>query len=155
MAKKILVAVDGSKPALHAVRYAATQCRQCGALLLLLRVINTPRYSQWIAAQERMLQELREEAERNLQEAGAIAAEYGVEIQQMIREGYPDAEIAKAAQEDPDVVLVALGCSGKNVTERRLLGSVTLKVVQAVSHALPCPVVVVPADEQAVKRLGF
>ena len=153
--RKILVAVDGSAPSKLALRYAAGQCRTCGASILALRVINTPRFSQWIAAHEKMEEELREEAERVLGEARAIAAEYGIEAATAAREGYPDEEIVKAAQEDPDVVMVVMGASGKNVTQRKLLGSVTQKVVAAVNRSLPCPVVVVPGDEAFLGRLGM
>ncbi|MBI1865846.1 MAG: universal stress protein [Nitrospirae bacterium] len=153
--RKILVAVDGSAPSKLALRYAAGQCRVCGAGILALRVINTPRFSQWIAAHEKLEEEMRDEAERILAEARAIAAEYRVEAETAVREGYPDEEIVKAAQEDPEVVMVVMGASGKNVTQRKLLGSVTQKVTAAVNRSLPCPVVVVPGDEAFLDRLGM
>ena len=154
--KKILVAVDGSRPSEHALEFAAVLCQRMADELVALRVINTPRLSQWIAVHQRMNQELEEEARKILQHAEEVAKQHQVKIRTMIRKGFPDEEIIKTVNEDKEIFLVVLGSSGRDLTARRMLGGVTEAVVREVSRSLPCPVVVVPAaDEMVRERLGF
>lgn len=156
MVKKILVATDGSRPAKHAVRYAADLSKKIGARVVVLRVINIPRFSHWVTTQKVLEKELEDEAQRVLENARAIARDYDVEIETMVRKGYPDEEILKVVKEDADIILLAIGASGKDLTSRRMLGSITEEVVREVSRSLPCPVVVVPgADEVIHERLGI
>ena len=154
--KKILVAVDGSRPSEHALKFAAVLCQRMADELVALRVINTPRLSQWIAVHQRMNQELEEEAQKILQHAEEVAKQHQVKIRTMIRKGLPDEEIIQTVNEDKEIFLVVLGSSGRDLTARRMLGGVTEAVVREVSRSLPCPVVVVPAaDEMVRERLGF
>jgi len=156
MSKKILVAVDGSKPSEYALRFAANLCKQAGSDLVVLRVINTPRLSHWIAIYERMNRELEEDAQLILKNAKDVAKQNKVKMQALVRKGFPDEEIIKVVNDDKGIFLVVLGSSGRNRTMRRMLGSVTEAVVREVSRSLPCPVVVVPGVEKMVQeRLGF
>ncbi len=156
MPKKILVAVDGSRPAENALRFAADLCRRMGHDLVALRVINIPRLSHWIAVHERMNHELEDEAHRILSHAEAVAKQHQVAIQTLVRKGFPDEEIIKTVNEDKEIFLVILGSSGRDLTGRRMLGSIAEAVVREVSRSLPCPVVVVPSvDEMIHERLGF
>lgn len=156
MGKKILVAVDGSKPSEHALRFAVDLCRAMGGDLVALRVLNIPRLSHWIAVHERMNKELEDEAEGILKNAQEVAKRHKVKIRPLVRKGYPDEEIIKLVNEDKEIFLVVLGSSGRNRTSRRMLGSVTEAVVREVSRSLPCPVVVVPGvDEMVRERLGI
>lgn len=154
--KKILVAVDGSRPSEHALKFAAVLCQCMADELVALRVINTARLSHWIAVHQRMNQELEEEAQRILKHAEEVAKQHHVKIRTMVRKGFPDEEIIKTVSEDKEIFLVVLGSSGRDLTARRMLGGVTEAVVREVSRSLPCPVVVVPAvDEMIRERLGF
>jgi len=154
--KKILVAVDGSRPSEHALKFAVMLCQRMADELVALRVINTPRLSHWISVHQRMNQELEEEAKRILKNAEEVAKQHQVKIRTMVRKGFPDEEIIKTVNEDKEIFLVVLGSSGRDLTARRMLGGVTEAVVREVSRSLPCPVVVVPAvDEMVRERLGF
>ena len=156
MAKKILVPVDGSRPSKHAVRYASDISKKLGAGVWALRVIDVPRFSHWMSAHQKLEGEMEEEARAVLEASKTIAREYGVEIETSIRKGYPYEEIINAVKEDPDVILVVMGSSGKNLTARRMLGSVTQEIVREVSRSLPVPVVIVPGvDEMLHERLGI
>jgi nucleotide-binding universal stress UspA family protein len=55
----------------------------------------------------------------------------------MLREGDPSEEIVKAAEEE-NVDLIILG-TGKNLIDKRLLGSVSEKVV----HSAPCNIMLI------------
>lgn len=154
--KKILVAVDGSRPSEHALKFAAVLCQRMADALVALRVINIPRLSHWIAVHERMKNELEDEAHKILNHAEAVARQYQVAIQTLVRKGFPDEEIIKTVNEDKEIFLVILGSSGRDLTGRRMLGSVAEAVVREISRSLPCPVVVVPSVEEMIReRLGF
>ncbi len=62
---------------------------------------------------------------------------YMVTFKKIMREGNPADEIVKAAEEE-DVDLIILG-TGKNIVDKRLLGSVSEKVV----HSAPCTILLV------------
>lgn len=62
---------------------------------------------------------------------------YMVTFKKIMREGNPADEIVKAAEEE-DVDLIVLG-TGKNIVDKRLLGSVSEKVV----HSAPCTILLV------------
>ncbi len=152
MARKILTAVDGSKPSDLALQFAVHLCRKMQGQLVALRVINIPRLSHWIAVHERMSKELEDEAEVILNHAREVAKRHKVRIESLVRKGYPDEEIIKTVNEDKDIFLAVLGSSGRNRTSRRMLGSVTEAVVREVSRSMPCPVVVVPGVEEMIRE---
>jgi nucleotide-binding universal stress UspA family protein len=154
--KKVLVAVDGSGPSKHALRFAVMLCRRMADEVVALRVINTPRLGHWIAVHQRMNLELEEEAQQILKDAEEVAKDHKVKLSTLVRRGFPDEEIIKTVNEDKEIFLVVLGSSGRGLTTRRMLGGVTEAVVREVSRSLPCPVVVVPAvDEMIRERLQF
>ena len=47
-----------------------------------------------------------------------------------VLEGSPSAEMARAANDDPEVELVIVGRSGKGALQRAVLGSVATKLAQ-------------------------
>ena len=62
---------------------------------------------------------------------------YMINFRPMLREGDPSEEIVKAAEEE-NVDLIILG-TGKNLIDKRLLGSVSEKVV----HSAPCNIMLI------------
>lgn len=79
-----------------------------------------------------------EQREKNLDEAGSLLAERGVEARLIEGHGDPaEAIVEEARQSGAD--LVAVGTKGKSLVERALLGSVSTKVV----HEASCDVLVV------------
>ena len=78
-----------------------------------------------------------EEILESMQQEFQSSKHFMVNFRKMLREGDPAAEIVKAAEEE-DVDLIILG-TGKNIIDKRLLGSVSEKVV----HSAPCNVLLV------------
>jgi len=89
---------------------------------------------------EMMAEELRSRGEEildSLQQEFQSPKYYMVKFKKMMKEGNPADEIVKAAEEE-GVDLIVLG-TGKNLVDKRLLGSVSEKVV----HSAPCTILLV------------
>ncbi|MHB8859551.1 MAG: universal stress protein [Thermoleophilia bacterium] len=146
MAKKILIATDGSEPAMDAARYAFQIAGKMGLSLTGLRVVDIDRYaSDWGAVRDTVAGELEEHARRILGELEAEAGKAGLEVDLQVRHGDSSREIIRFAQEDPEVAMIVLGATGRRRLGRQLIGSTAERVVRQVGRDLACPVVVVPS----------
>ena len=139
MFEKILLAVDGSKHALHAARTAADLARTLNAkeFRIVVAYDFIPPYlgepNMQYAIEARM-----EEANTILDNAVKIVGEIPCEIHTEVIEG-PEAEaiINVASTRKSDVIV--MGSRGHGTLAGLLLGSTSQKVV---AHA-PCPVLIV------------
>ena len=146
MAKKILIATDGSEPAMDAARYAFQISGKMGLGLVGLRVVDIDRYaSEWEAVRETVAGELEEHARRILDELAEEARSHGLEIDLQVRHGDSSREIIRFAQEHDEVALIVLGATGRRRLGRQLIGSTAERVVRQVGRDLPCPVVITPS----------
>ncbi len=83
--------------------------------------------------------EIREQAEKTLEEAVRQVEEAGGTVAQAhVRMGDPDEEILRFCEEQGDFGLIVMGSRGLSPIKRRLMGSVSESVVR---HA-HCPVLV-------------
>jgi nucleotide-binding universal stress UspA family protein len=135
--EKILVATDGSGKNRPAVAEALRIARECGSFVHAVYVIDTGTLESaagevgsdaWTLMQS--------EAAATLAHVKAAAA--GVQVETVVLEGRPAAEILKYAA-DKGVDLIVLGTQGKKGIERFLLGS----VAESVIRSAPCRVLVV------------
>jgi nucleotide-binding universal stress UspA family protein len=135
---KILVATDGSKPALHAVRYAA---RLCAALapasnsITLLSVHDDValRHAMAFVGSAEVADYLRELSDKELKPARKVLDGAGVKHDMAIRTGHVAKEIiafAKAGRFD----LVVMGSKGRSAMADILLGSVAQRVLATVAQ---------------------
>jgi nucleotide-binding universal stress UspA family protein len=144
-AVKILIAVDGSPPALRGVRFAA---RLVGSIpgrsitLLYVRPSHTGAVVSLGAPgllDEAQLQETVAAAERELlAEASSVLAESGLQAERMIETGQAAPAICKVAA-DGAFDLIVVGSRGHGELKSLLLGSTSDTVI----HTAPCPVLVV------------
>ena len=147
---RILVATDGSEPAMNAVEYAAELAKKINAGLVVLHVIKMQMHEHhWVAVKRSLEEELREKGDEVLKEVKKKFSKKGIEVETVSRVGMPHEEIIKHATEN-DVAMVIMGASGKDFLTRRLLGSVTEKVVKEVGRKLSCPLVITPARKSWV-----
>jgi len=140
MVSKILVAIDGSRPAEKAVVLASDIAQKYGAEVLLLYVVteaagaNIPEHMRISAEMENVRVTtaglLRGIGQEVLKEAQDIARGHGVEqVEALIEIGDPAQRIIAAAK-DRNVDLIAIGQRGLGDAAALLLGSVSHKVVQ-------------------------
>ena len=133
MYSKILLATDGSEDARRAADHAFKLAETFGASLHVVYVAET---AVPIAYEDY----LRSEGDTVTKSVGERAAQRGIDVVWKVLEGAPHEEIEKYA-ERRDVDLIVVGSRGKSGIERRLLGSVTDRLLRTVS----VPVLVIRA----------
>lgn len=146
MAKKILLATDGSEPAKDAAAFAIKLGGQLGMELVALRVVDIDRYtSDWDTVRNSVTRELEEHALRILRDVRDEAEKAGVSVDPQIRHGDSSREIIRFASENPEVAIIVMGASGRRRLGRQLIGSTAERVVRQVGSDLPCSVIIVPS----------
>jgi nucleotide-binding universal stress UspA family protein len=130
---KILVATDGSKHALHAVKYAAR-------LIRLLRSTSNPitlisahddaglRPAKSFVGSDRVADYLRELSEKELKPARRLLDAAGIKHDMVIRTGHIAQEIVDCANEGK-YDLIVMGAKGRSAIADLLLGSVAQRVL--------------------------
>jgi len=141
---RIMVAFDGSKDAINAVRLAASLAKKFGAELVVAHVFGSP--SVGLSAASGMpipdyseLEEAAKAAGQKVLAAGVqVAAESGVKAKGELKEAPSviEALVEYAAQEKVDLIVV--GTRGMTGFKKLIMGSVSSGLV---SHA-HCPVLV-------------
>ncbi len=145
---KYLVCVDGSAQSRVAVRFACLRAKNTNGYVVLLTVIEPAEFQHWMAVEDVMQEERREEVERLLQELAAEVNEWaGVMPVFTVREGPTGDEIIAAVEEDPAVSFLVVGSS--SASEKR--GKLISWLASQLADRLSVPLVIVPGnltDEQ-------
>lgn len=147
MYKKILLPTDGSESAERAAEHAFRFGSRTGAEIIILNVIETPRFTGIRSTDE---DELRSNLEQEGQKSfdrisdklngfrSGEKCEKEVRLTFKFKEGSPADTILKTIDEE-GIELVVMGTSGKRGLDRFLLGS----VAENTMRSSPCPVLVV------------
>jgi len=87
--RKFLVVIDESKEADRAITFAANRVKRTGGTVVLLSVIDSQDFTQFLGVEEVMRAEAREEAERLLDTKRARIGQIGegIRTETVIREG--------------------------------------------------------------------
>jgi len=146
MAKKILVATDGSDQAKDAIVLGIQFAESQGLELVALRVVDVDRYaSEFETVRDVVMKQLEEQAQRILGDAKAQVEAAGLSLDTLVRHGDSSREIIRYAQENDDVSMIVMGASGRRRLGRQLIGSTADRVVRQVGRDLPCAVVIAPS----------
>ena len=131
--RKILVAYDGSEPALRALELAAKIAKACNAKLYIMHVAPVPEdYADCYECPEVMAKVL-EKGKQLLERARQILSSLGVDAETVLDKGDPGKRIVEKAEElDVDVVVV--GSTGRSGVKKLILGSVSEKVARSSSR---------------------
>ena len=114
--RKFLVLIDESPECDRAVSFAAHRVKRTGGTVVLMSVIDTEDFAQFIGVADTMRAEARDEAERTLDARIARIAEIGqVRTETVIREGRPDEAIEAVLAGDPGIgiLVIAAGVGDK------------------------------------------
>lgn len=130
---KFLVPIDGSKPSLHAVKYAALLLRQirspsCAITLVSVHDDLALRHAKSYVGNSAVADYLRQQSEREIQPARKLLDALGVKHDIVIRTGHVAREIidcANAGKFD----LIVLGSKGRSAIADLLIGSVAQRVL--------------------------
>jgi nucleotide-binding universal stress UspA family protein len=136
MITKILVATDGSKTSLKAVKYAVDLSKQIGASITLLSVVYKSSFIHQsipaIATPTHIIEPvedyMRQAAEAYIEEAEKLCKKNSVQSKKVIRSGHPVEEIIKEAEKSK-TDLIIIGSHGKSALKAAFLGSVTFGVI--------------------------
>ena len=143
-AQRLLVPVDFSEYADHAVAYAIGLASTLGARVILLHVMQSPPWGGVAMdvtlphAYSTFLQHLETEVAHNMQAYVQRVTAAGLVGDMVVVHGVPFQEIVETAKSQ-QVDLIVMGTHGRTGLHHVLLGSVAEKVV----HLAPCPVLVV------------
>ncbi|MDD4138202.1 MAG: universal stress protein [Methanoregula sp.] len=136
--EKILIATDGSESNRTAVEEALQIGRACGSTVFAAYVMDIGALES--ATPDVVVRDtwtvIQKEADATLDRVRTIAD--GVNLETVILEGKPAAEIVRCAAENK-IDLIVIGTRGKRGLERLLLGSVAEQVIRMA----PCKVLVV------------
>jgi nucleotide-binding universal stress UspA family protein len=139
---RLLVAIDGSQPALNALRFALGLCGQLkipgGIGLVHVQDDTALRNATHVLGRKPVDEYLREEADRELADALELVRRDGAPFEILRRTGRPEHEICAAAAEGGFDMLV-MGSKGRTGLADLVMGS----VAQRVAAAAPLPVVLV------------
>jgi len=140
--ERVLVPTDFSDYSELALQYGVSFCREYGAEMILLHVLEDPFYPATGASfgfdMSDFFTRMEAETRSRLEEIVSSEAARDIKIQPMIVRGTPFLEIIRVAKER-DVDMVVLATHGRTGLAHVLMGSVTEKVVRKA----PCPVLVV------------
>lgn len=130
---KILVATDGSKPALHAVKYAAElvgRLSDASSSITLVSVHDDTglRHAKSFVGREVVADYLRELSDKELKPARKVLDAAGVKHDMIVRTGHIAKEIVACAKSGK-FDLVVLGAKGRSAIADILLGSVAQRVL--------------------------
>lgn len=130
---KILIATDGSKPALHAVKYAIKLLKSLSSASNIVTLISVHddvglRHAKAFVGKDAVADYLRDLSEQELKPARKLLDAAGIPHDMEVRTGHVAQEIvhcAKAGKFD----LIALGAKGRGAIADLLIGSVAQRVL--------------------------
>lgn len=140
--RKFLAIIDDTPECERAVAYAGRRAQSTGGALVMLYVVETKDFQQWLGVEDIMRAEANAVASAALETYAARAREtIGIEPEKVIREGEATAEIHRLIEEDQDIAILVLAAGGSKEGPGPLVSSIAGK-----SAAFPIPVTVVPAS---------
>jgi nucleotide-binding universal stress UspA family protein len=136
--EKILVAHDGSDAADEALLEAAAIAQKFGSSLTVISVVPNLCFSEIGIDCDTVTKLYRAEVEGATEGVKEMLKKEGIEAETIVLEGSP-ADVIVDHAKGMGMSLIVVGSTGKQATERTILGSVSSKVV---ANA-PCSVLVV------------
>ncbi|MDL2339305.1 MAG: universal stress protein [Pseudomonadota bacterium] len=130
---KILVATDGSKPALHAAKYAVKLIRQMASTSNSITLISVHddtglNHAKTLLGRDVVVDYLRDLSDKELKPTRKLLDAAGVKHDMEVRTGHVPQEIVACAKTGK-FDLIVLGAKGRSAFSDLLLGSVAQRVL--------------------------
>ncbi|MCC4766912.1 universal stress protein [Methanosarcina sp. DH1] len=144
--RNIVIATDGSKNVQRAISHGIEFAKLSGAIVHALYVVNTPSTisENWTAGKETIYNIMKNDGKKAVSKIKEIGEASGVEVREVLLEGYPSNEIIDFV-ENNNIDLIVMGSLGATGLERFLIGSVAETVVRGSK----VPVLVVRSEKQS------
>lgn len=145
--RSILVPIDFSPNAEPVLEWAAHLAEEHECPLILLHAYHLPVDFQQLEGAylpPDFWTQVKNDAAANLEKHAQALRDRGLQVETVLREGYPASVIEDEARERK-VDLIVIGTRGHTGLKHLLLGSIAERVVQKA----PCPVLTVKAREDA------
>jgi nucleotide-binding universal stress UspA family protein len=143
--RQILVAVDFSEHAKPVIEWGTHLAAKHGSRLILLHAYHLPVEFQQLEGAylpQDFWTNVKTEAQQSLATYAEEITRKGIEVETVVREGYPATVIEEeAVRQNAD--LIVIGTRGLSGLKHLLLGSIAERVVQKA----PCPVLTVKIPE--------
>lgn len=140
--RKFLAIIDDTPECERAVAYASRRALSTGGLLVLLYVIETADFQQFMGVEKVMLAEAQERAASALERFNVSLREIaGLDVEPVIREGEKAEEIHKLIDADQDIAILVLAAGTGKEGPGPLVQSLAGR-----GPSFPIPVTVVPFD---------
>ena len=149
---KFLAIVDATPECRVAMRFAARRAKSTGGGVTLLMVIEPPDFQHWMAVEDQMREEAREEAEQILQGfAAEVQDETGITPELIIREGRKREQLLQLIEEDPSIRILVLAAG----TGSEGPGPLVTELAGERSGSMAIPVTIVPGglSDQMIDEL--
>ncbi len=129
--RNIVIATDGSENTQRAISYGIEIAKLSGATVHALYVADTSSTisENWTLGRETIYEIMRNDGEKAVSRVKKIGEAAGVEVKEVVLDGYPSNEIIDFA-ENNNIDLIVMGTLGKTGLEKFLIGSVAEKVVR-------------------------
>ena len=136
--RRIIAAVDGSKPSKHAALKAIDLAKDTHTEIEALYVVYEPNsvYPGFSGIYPDAVSLMKKEGNSILKEIKKMGSKKGVNVKTKLVVGYPDQEIIKEAHKND---LIVMGCKGHSALSNILMGNVCEKVM----HHSTSPVMVI------------
>lgn len=143
--RRILVPVDFSEHAQRVIEWATHLAEEHGSKVILLHAYHLPVEFQQLEGAylpQDFWANVKSEAQQSLSTYAEQITRAGVEVETVVREGYPATVIEEEAERQ-QADLIVIGTRGLSGLKHLLLGSIAERVVQKA----PCPVLTVKTPE--------
>ena len=138
--RKFLAVIDDTPECEHAVTYASRRARSTSGAVVLLYIVKSEDFQQWLGVGEIMRAEARAEAQAALDlHADKVRSDINMDCELVIREGAVLDNIRSLIEEDSDIAILILAAGNGNDGPGPLVQSIA-----ASSGSFSIPVTVIP-----------
>lgn len=148
-----LVVIDDSAEWRAALRFACRRAEHTGGRVALLHVVEEPEFQHFMAVEEVIREEKRQEAEQRLQKVAKEVNELNGQMPVLyVRDGATHDELLKLIDEEPTISILVLGANPGSEGPGPLISYLTGKRI----GQLRIPITIVPGglSLEAIDTLG-
>ena len=139
--RKFLIVVDDTPECRKSLRFACHRASKTNGKITMLRVINSGDFQHWVAVEERMRDEAKEEAEQLLERlAVEVREQWDLDVELVVSEGETYEAVLSHIESDSSIRILVLGAASGGEGP----GPLVTQLVEKNVSRMPIPITVVP-----------